>query len=147
MEKDQALREQGPLNVVVDLDDMEEQDDGVSYRYPCRCSGAYVITTADMDAGRDLVGCSLCSLRIKVLFSIYAESEEDEEGGEGAAGGGGGGEEEEDEDDEPVVPFGGLKNLKIKDTIMIKRQHPRVHLQTGTTSEESTSASVHFNAA
>ncbi|KAJ2826643.1 hypothetical protein FBU31_003393 [Coemansia sp. 'formosensis'] len=67
-------RDRGVVQDTVDLDDMEEEEEGFSY--PCRCSGRYIIKESDMEAGRDIAPCSDCSLKIQVLFDIVSDDEE-----------------------------------------------------------------------
>ena len=52
--------------------------DGEWFTHPCRCSGEYRMTQEDLESGFDVVGCSLCSLRIRVLYSVVEEKEEEE---------------------------------------------------------------------
>jgi len=98
----QRLKQEGPITAEIDLDDMEfiegnlfqsitlcpplaaygslcmllEESGGGVYVHPCRCSGEYRITQADLEGGFDLVGCSTCSLRIRVLYSELEDEEQ-----------------------------------------------------------------------
>ncbi|KAJ7647695.1 hypothetical protein FB45DRAFT_734923 [Roridomyces roridus] len=53
---------------VVSLDEFEETND--VFTHPCRCSGSYSITEADMEAGTHLVSCSTCSEVIWVGYQL-----------------------------------------------------------------------------
>ncbi|KAJ2897538.1 hypothetical protein IWW38_001684 [Coemansia aciculifera] len=67
-------RARGVVHDDVDLDDMDLEEKDMSYTYPCKCSGQYVIAESDLDAGRDIAPCSDCSLKIRVLFKVADES-------------------------------------------------------------------------
>lgn len=62
---------------LVSLEDFTEIEDGASWRYDCRCSGAYVISEAEMERGQHLVGCSSCS---EVVWVGYELAEQDDLG-------------------------------------------------------------------
>ncbi|KAJ3181476.1 DnaJ sub C member 24 [Geranomyces variabilis] len=64
----------GPLHAEVDLDDMQHDSAAELFSLPCRCGGSYVIREAELEDSVDIVGCSTCSLRIRVL---YAEVEQE----------------------------------------------------------------------
>ncbi|KAJ3152815.1 DnaJ sub C member 24 [Geranomyces variabilis] len=64
----------GPLHAEVDLDDMQHDSAAELFSMPCRCGGSYVIREEELEDGVDIVGCSTCSLRIRVL---YAEAEQE----------------------------------------------------------------------
>lgn len=36
--------------------------------YPCRCGGEFMISSQDMDCEKDIIGCTGCSLTVKVEF-------------------------------------------------------------------------------
>ncbi|KAI9593703.1 CSL zinc finger-domain-containing protein [Syncephalis fuscata] len=63
------------MDIAVDLDDMVFTEDTGVYTYACRCSGEYLLTEADLEAGAELVNCSQCSLRIHVLYQCIEEME------------------------------------------------------------------------
>ena len=44
-----------------------------TYAHPCRCSGVFVVTEGDLEAGRDLATCSLCTLAIRVVYTTVAD--------------------------------------------------------------------------
>ncbi|XP_032226264.2 DPH4 homolog [Nematostella vectensis] len=69
------LQQKWPVNGSVDLDDMEENDDG-SYSSPCRCGGEYVITNAHLQSGQSMVCCTTCTLSIRVLYAVVSEEED-----------------------------------------------------------------------
>lgn len=58
------------------------------YSHPCRCSGTFTITTAQLEAGEEVVQCDGCSERCRVEYDVIEEGEEQE----------GQGEEKEEED-------------------------------------------------
>lgn len=66
------------IGAEVDLDDMEYNEDEASFSLVCRCSGDYVITEDELEAGIDVVGCNNCSLRIRVLYDVVEDEEEDD---------------------------------------------------------------------
>ncbi|KAJ3148943.1 DnaJ sub C member 24 [Geranomyces michiganensis] len=66
----------GPLHAEVDLDDMQHDPATELFSMPCRCGGSYVICEDDLGDGVDIVGCSTCSLRIRVLYEEADEGEE-----------------------------------------------------------------------
>lgn len=62
----------------IDLDDfeyMEKECNGKLsgiWQHSCRCGHDYIITEADLEAGRDVVQCDGCSLSVKVMFEEAA---------------------------------------------------------------------------
>ncbi|KAG0234818.1 Diphthamide biosynthesis protein 4 [Actinomortierella wolfii] len=73
--KAQKLRENGQVNDDIDLDDMDFDEESGSYTSPCRCSGEYVISEAELELGVDTVMCSTCSLIVRIHYE--AASDED----------------------------------------------------------------------
>ncbi|KAI8052961.1 CSL zinc finger-domain-containing protein [Syncephalis plumigaleata] len=63
------------MDVAVDLDDMTFDEDTCVYSIACRCSGEYLLTEDDLEAGAELVNCSQCSLRIRVLYQCIDEDD------------------------------------------------------------------------
>ncbi|KAI8831770.1 DNAJ heat shock N-terminal domain-containing protein [Chytriomyces cf. hyalinus JEL632] len=66
----------GPKEVVngeVDLDDMTYNADSGTFQTSCRCSGSYVVSEQDLEDGVEVVSCTTCSLRIRVLYSVMDE--------------------------------------------------------------------------
>ncbi|TPX52549.1 hypothetical protein CcCBS67573_g09846 [Chytriomyces confervae] len=66
----------GPKEVVngeVDLDDMACNADSGTFQSSCRCSGSYVVSEQDLEDGVQVVSCTTCSLRIRVLYSVVDE--------------------------------------------------------------------------
>lgn len=52
----------------VNADEMEyDQTDEGSYSHECRCGEAYVVSSAELREGFDVVGCLGCSLYIRVV--------------------------------------------------------------------------------
>ena len=45
---------------------------GTVFAHPCRCSGSYVLHEEDLSEAADsvIVGCSSCSLHIRVSYSV-----------------------------------------------------------------------------
>lgn len=60
----------------VDLDDMAWDEAAGAYTAPCRCSGVYTITENQLDEGYELAACSLCSLRIRVLYTRAPDADD-----------------------------------------------------------------------
>lgn len=58
----------GLINAEVDLDEMDYDEGEATFRTECRCGGEYIVTEQMLDEGADVVGCSTCSLRIRVLY-------------------------------------------------------------------------------
>lgn len=58
---------------IVDLDEFEALDDEGAWRLTCRCTGTYTLTETDLDQGRDVVGCSGCSLLVRVTYQENTE--------------------------------------------------------------------------
>lgn len=62
----------------VDLDELECSQDGedgpCTFKFPCRCGGCYSVSEADLshDSDHVLVQCQICSLVIKVLYTVAA---------------------------------------------------------------------------
>ncbi|KAI9019233.1 DNAJ heat shock N-terminal domain-containing protein [Phycomyces nitens] len=65
--------QQPVINAEVDLDDMEYDEESCTFSMECRCSGIYAIKEDEMELGIDVVGCDLCSLRIRVLYDAVEE--------------------------------------------------------------------------
>ena len=57
--------------------DMERRGapEHLAYHAPCRCSGVYTITVAELEAGYSGVACSSCSLRVRVLYRAVDETD------------------------------------------------------------------------
>ncbi|RKP27933.1 CSL zinc finger-domain-containing protein [Syncephalis pseudoplumigaleata] len=72
--KADRLRQSAPMDVAVDLDDMAYDEETGVYSYACRCSGEYQLTEDDLEAGADLINCSQCSLRIRVLYQCVDDA-------------------------------------------------------------------------
>ncbi|KAJ2143848.1 hypothetical protein GGH19_003373 [Coemansia sp. RSA 1807] len=66
-------RNRGVVQDEVDLDDMDFDPKDCSYTYLCRCSGTYVISEDDLEAGCEIAPCTGCSLKIRVLFEAVDE--------------------------------------------------------------------------
>lgn len=49
-----------------------------SFSSPCRCSGVYVITEDEMEEGVDTVGCSTCTLSVRVLYQEVEQEEKEQ---------------------------------------------------------------------
>ncbi|KAJ2822314.1 hypothetical protein IWW50_004264 [Coemansia erecta] len=70
-------RARGVVQDEVDLDDMDFDPQTGSYSYPCRCSNSHVISEDDLAAGREIVPCTGCSLKIRVLFEAITDDDDD----------------------------------------------------------------------
>lgn len=76
----EQLTQKWPISDAVDLDCMEyEAEGGGAYSAPCRCGGSYIITEDDLEGGVDVVCCSTCTLSIRVLYHMAAESGDEKE--------------------------------------------------------------------
>ena len=62
------LTQKWPISATIDLDEMTYDPETGSFSTPCRCSGCYIITEAEMEKGVDTVNCSTCTLSIHVLY-------------------------------------------------------------------------------
>lgn len=56
-----------------------EAERGGAYSAPCRCGGSYIITEDNLEGGMDVVCCSTCTLSIRVLYHMAAESGDEKE--------------------------------------------------------------------
>jgi DnaJ-class molecular chaperone len=56
------------FELVASADDVQEQAAQLRFKLDCRCGSAYVVELRELEAGHDLVGCSGCSLVIRVLL-------------------------------------------------------------------------------
>lgn len=51
------------------VDDSKESEQEPShYTYPCRCSSTFVITTAELEQGVDIIQCGGCTERCRVEY-------------------------------------------------------------------------------
>ena len=50
-------------------------ENAVYYTYPCRCSGQFVITTEDLEAGVEVIGCEGCGEWLRVGYEAIADGE------------------------------------------------------------------------
>ncbi|RKP12513.1 CSL zinc finger-domain-containing protein [Piptocephalis cylindrospora] len=64
--------ERGVVSAEVDLDEMDHHEVSETWTCPCRCGQDYIVTLDDLEDGVDVVGCSGCSLRIRVLYEEAA---------------------------------------------------------------------------
>lgn len=63
------------IGAEVDLDEMEYDEASLSYLTDCRCSGDYIITENELEAGIEVVGCNNCSLKIRVLYDVVEDDD------------------------------------------------------------------------
>lgn len=56
----------------------DDDDDKDAWTLPCRCGHRYRITQSDLEAGRDVVGCDGCSLRVRVTYRELDDAQDDE---------------------------------------------------------------------
>jgi diphthamide biosynthesis protein 4 len=65
---------------IISLEDFQEEEDvndgNVSWSSRCRCGGTYRITTAEMEDGKHLVGCTSCSEVVWVGYEIQDSGDE-----------------------------------------------------------------------
>ncbi|KAF9923527.1 Diphthamide biosynthesis protein 4 [Linnemannia zychae] len=73
------LHANGQVHDDIDLDDMEYDEESGSYTSPCRCSGEYIISEDELELGVDTVGCSTCSLIVRIHYEEADDREEDNE--------------------------------------------------------------------
>lgn len=52
------------------INDNNEHQERVYFTYGCRCGGEFTITEEDMESGIGVVGCSSCSLLVRVLYAM-----------------------------------------------------------------------------
>lgn len=57
----------------VDIADLEFIEDEQTFRYRCRCGYDILVPAEQLQQGRDVVTCSSCSLRIKLLYDLEEE--------------------------------------------------------------------------
>ncbi|KAL1918757.1 uncharacterized protein VTP21DRAFT_2779 [Calcarisporiella thermophila] len=83
--KAKKSKELGIINGEIDLDEMMYDETEDLYTYTCRCGGLYTITEEDMEIGAEIVQCSSCSLRMRILYEIAPLEEDKPEEVEDAA--------------------------------------------------------------
>ncbi len=54
-----------------------EGDSPSYYTFPCRCSGEFLITHEDLEAGVEVVGCGGCGEWVKVGYEVLEEDDEE----------------------------------------------------------------------
>lgn len=52
----------------IDLDEMEEAEEGDKWSSPCRCGDHYLITLNDLEEGLSVVQCAGCSLCVRIIY-------------------------------------------------------------------------------
>ena len=67
MLRDDELNQDGPVDAEIKLSEMEFDEDNKQYTWPCRCSGSYEVTDEILIGRENIIGCTTCSLTIKVL--------------------------------------------------------------------------------
>lgn len=68
------MTQKWPFSDSVDLDDMDFDPDKECYASPCRCGGVYVVRESQLEEGIEIVCCSTCSLNIRILYQVQAET-------------------------------------------------------------------------
>jgi hypothetical protein len=59
------------------LDEQDEDDpEPTYYTHPCRCSGTFIITTAQLEQGVELIQCDGCTERCRVEYEVLEEEED-----------------------------------------------------------------------
>ncbi|XP_065179147.1 DPH4 homolog [Sycon ciliatum] len=69
-ERAQGMNQQMPISEDVDLDTMEFDEEEKTYWHECRCSGRYEVLEEELENGVTLVGCTNCTLCIRLLYSL-----------------------------------------------------------------------------
>lgn len=85
------MRQEYPVDDVVDLDDMDYDEgskhtspllrsyvvtryspdlDTQLYSWACRCSGNFEISETELEEGFDVITCSLCTLSVRVSYTV-----------------------------------------------------------------------------
>lgn len=63
----------GPVQEVLDLDEMDyDSDDGI-YSKDCRCGGAFSVSEEQLEEGIGGIECTNCSLCVKLLYQIVEQ--------------------------------------------------------------------------
>ncbi|KAJ2886811.1 Diphthamide biosynthesis protein 3, partial [Coemansia aciculifera] len=52
----------------IEIEDMEFDEDELTYYYPCPCGDRFQITLAALKDSEDIAMCPSCSLLIKVIY-------------------------------------------------------------------------------
>ncbi|KAJ3270670.1 hypothetical protein HDV01_007494 [Terramyces sp. JEL0728] len=63
----------GAVQAEVDLDDMEYDEDSLTYSYGCRCGGLYTVTEEQLEGGIAGTECNQCSLCVKIHYQLAEE--------------------------------------------------------------------------
>jgi hypothetical protein len=63
----------------VDLDDMEYDEAGACFSWPCRCSSRFIVRECQLEEQLDTFECDTCALKIRVLYDFVADDEEVEQ--------------------------------------------------------------------
>eukprot|EP01046_Picozoa_sp_COSAG06_P053112 COSAG06_NODE_9104_length_1985_cov_1.864263_2_plen_130_part_00 len=63
----------------VDLDDMEYDEAGACFSWPCRCSSRFIVCECQLEEQLDTFECDTCALKIRVLYDFVADDEGDEQ--------------------------------------------------------------------
>lgn len=56
-------------------DDENDESEPSHYTHPCRCSGTFTITTAQLEQGIDLIQCDGCTERCRVEYEVVEEED------------------------------------------------------------------------
>lgn len=65
---DHDLKNKNHVYDEISVEDLHFDEDDESLWKLCRCGGKYCITEQDIENGVDVVGCSSCSLNLKITF-------------------------------------------------------------------------------
>ena len=65
----------------IEIEDMELDENTMTYYYPCPCGDRFFLRLKDMEQGESIATCPSCSLRIKVIYDeeMFLEEVEDDE--------------------------------------------------------------------
>ena len=62
----------------VDLDDMEYDEPGAFFSWPCRCSDLFIVRESHLEKQVDTFECHTCALKIRVLYDFAEEDTEEQ---------------------------------------------------------------------
>ena len=69
-----TLEERPAISQEVDLEEMQYDETAGSFTLLCRCGGKYTVFEDELEENIDVIGCSGCSLSIRVLFEADCPS-------------------------------------------------------------------------
>lgn len=70
--KQRCVSQDWPIQDDIEIDDFEKcelsETNDVTFIYPCRCGGLYVLLETDIQIKFDIVCCDTCSLSVRILY-------------------------------------------------------------------------------